>query len=127
MYTIFIDDKPINDLFSSSRTVSNPKLVLEIGKAGSLEFSIPSVNPISSEFVPLKTKVRVEVDGEELFDGRVLTKSKDFWNTRKITCEGNLAYLVDSVQKGEKYEGKTHDLFKQIINQRIYLIFFYPL
>ena len=116
MYTIFIDDKPINDLFSSSRTVSNPKLVLEIGKAGSLEFSIPSVNPISSEFVPLKTKVRVEVDGEELLDGRVLTKSKDFWNTRKITCEGNLAYLVDSVQKGEKFEGKTHDLFKQIIS-----------
>lgn len=122
MYTIFIDDKPINDLFSSSRTVSNPKLVLEIGKAGSLEFSIPSVNPISSEFVPLKTKVRVEVDGEELLDGRVLTKSKDFWNTRKITCEGNLAYLVDSVQKGEKFEGKTHDLFKQIIrnhNKRV--------
>lgn len=116
MYTIFIDDKPINDLFSSSRTVSNPKLVLEIGKAGSLEFSIPSVNPISSEFIPLKTKVRVEIDGEELLDGRVLTKSKDFWNTRKITCEGNLAYLVDSVQKGEKFEGKTHDLFKQIIS-----------
>lgn len=116
MYTIFIDDNPINDLFSSSRTVSNPKLVLEIGKAGSLEFSIPSVNPISSEFIPLKTKVRVEVDGEELLDGRVLTKSKDFWNTRKITCEGNLAYLVDSVQKGEKFEGKTHDLFKQIIS-----------
>ena len=122
MYTIFIDDKPINDLFSSSRTVSNPKLVLEIGKAGSLEFSIPSVNPISSEFIPLKTKVRVEVDGEEQLDGRVLTKSKDFWNTRKITCEGNLAYLVDSVQKGEKFEGKTHDLFKQIIrnhNKRV--------
>lgn len=116
MYTIFIDDKPINDLFSSSKTVSNPKLVLEIGKAGSLEFSIPSVNPISSEFIPLKTKVRVEIDGEELLDGRVLTKSKDFWNTRKITCEGNLAYLVDSVQKGEKFEGKTHDLFKQIIS-----------
>lgn len=116
MYTIFIDDKPINDLYSSSRTVSNPKLVLEIGKAGSLEFSIPSVNPISSEFIPLKTKVRVEIDGEELLDGRVLTKSKDFWNTRKITCEGNLAYLVDSVQKGEKFEGKTHDLFKHIIS-----------
>jgi hypothetical protein len=116
MYTIFIDDTPINDLFSSSKTVSNPKMRLEIGKAGSLEFSIPSVNQISSELVPLKTKVRVEVDGEELFDGRILTKSKDFWNTRKITCEGNLAYLVDSVQKGEKFEGKTHDLFKQIVN-----------
>lgn len=116
MYTIFIDDQPINDLFSSSRTVSNPRLVLEIGKAGSLEFSIPSVNPVSSDLIPLKTKARVEVDGEELFGGRVLTKSKDFWNTRKITCEGNLAYLVDSVQKGEKFEGKTHDLFKQIIH-----------
>lgn len=116
MYTIFIDDKPINDLFSSFKKVSTPKMVLEMGKAGSLEFSIPSVNPISADLVPLKTKVRVEVDGEELFDGRVLTKSKDFWNTRKITCEGNLAYLVDSVQKGEKFEGKTHDLFKQIIN-----------
>lgn len=122
MYTIFIDDKPINNLFSSSHTVTNPRLVLEIGKAGSLEFSIPSVNPVSSDLIPLKTKARVEVDGEELFDGRILTKSKDFWNTRKITCEGNLAYLVDSVQKGEKFEGTTHDLFRQIIenhNRRV--------
>lgn len=122
MYTIYIDGNPINELFDDARIVTEPKLTLEMGKAGSVEFKIPTTNPITSELIPLRTKIRVEVDGEELFDGRVLSKSRNFFNMKKVTCEGKLAYLVDSEQKGEKYVGNTHDFFRRIIenhNRRV--------
>ena len=122
MYTIYVDGTPINELFSDSRLVTEPKLTVEMGKAGAVEFNIPATNPVTSELIPLKTKVRVEVDGEELFDGRVLSKNRNFFNMKKITCEGNLAYLVDSQQKGEKFVGKTHDFFRKVIenhNKRV--------
>lgn len=122
MYTIYVDGTPINELFSDSRIVTEPRLTVEMGKAGAVEFNIPATNPVTSELIPLKTKIRIEVDGEELFDGRVLSKSRNFFNMKKITCEGNLAYLVDSQQKGEKFVGKTHDFFRKVIenhNKRV--------
>ena len=122
MYTIYVDGTPINELFSDSRLVTEPKLTVEMGKAGSVEFNIPATNPVTSDLIPLKTKIRIEVDGEELFDGRVLSKNRNFYNMKKVTCEGNLAYLVDSQQKGEKFVGKTHDFFRKVIenhNKRV--------
>ncbi len=34
---------------------------------------------------------------------------------KKIYCEGDLAYLVDSVQRGERFNGKAHALFRKIV------------
>lgn len=122
MYTIYVDGIPINALFDDSRVVTEPKLTIEMGKAGSVEFKIPATNPVTSELIPLKTRIRIEVDGEELFDGRVLSKSRNFFNMKKVTCEGNLAYLVDSEQKSEKFVGKAHDFFRKVIenhNKRV--------
>lgn len=115
MYKIYLDDNVINFPFDKDMVVAEPKLTLEMGKAGSLEFCVAATNPLLKDISILKTKARVEIDGKELFRGRVLTIEKDFYNTKKIYCEGDLAYLVDSVQKPEKYKGKTHDFFKKMV------------
>jgi len=60
--------------------------------------------------------VSVEFGQKEIYRGRVLSVTKDFDNIKQIYCEGNLAYLVDSVQKGEEFKGKTHGFFKRIID-----------
>ena len=49
------------------------------------------------------------------FAGRILSEGRKFDNTKTIYCEGSLAYLVDSVQKAEAFEGTTHELFRKII------------
>ena len=103
--------KPLDDLL----VLFNPKLTLEIGKAGALEFDIPPNNPFYDRMNQLTTEVTVDMDDEEIFHGRVLSSERVFSNLRHVYCEGDLSYLIDSVQKGVQYNGTTHDLFNRII------------
>lgn len=103
--------KPLDDLL----ILFSPKLTLEIGKAGSLEFDIPPNNPFYDKLNQLTTEVTVDMDSEEIFHGRVLSSERTFNNIKHVYCEGDLSYLIDSVQKGEQYNGTTHDLFRKII------------
>ena len=74
-----------------------PTLKLEVNKAGSLEFTILPSDPHYDMFEKLKTIVMVVEDGDVIFRGRVLTISVDFFKQKKITCEGDTAFLLDSV------------------------------
>ena len=115
MFYIYAGDqqiyKPLDDLL----IIFNPRLTLELGKAGSLEFDIPPDNPYYGRLSQLSTEVSVDMDDEELFHGRVLSNELAFNNVRHIYCEGDLSYLIDSVQKGVQYSGTTHELFRRII------------
>lgn len=115
MFYIYANGKSIYQPMDDTLSLFSPKLTLEMGKAGSLQFSIPPNNKYYNSLQQLTTVVTVEMDDIEIFRGRVLTNTRNFNNIRTIYCEGDLAYLVDSVQKGEKYEGKVHDLFRKII------------
>ena len=115
MFYIYANGKSIYQPMDNSLSLFLPKMTLEMGKAGSLEFKVPPNNKYYDFLPPLTTIVTVELDDVEIFRGRVLTNNRDFNNIRTIYCEGDLAYLVDSVQKAEKYIGKAHDLFRSII------------
>lgn len=115
MFYISVDGKQIYKPLDDLLILFNPRLTLEIGKAGSLEFDIPQRNPFYDKLSQLKTEVTVDMDSEELFHGRVLTIERAFNNVRHVYCEGDLSYLVDSVQKGVQYNGTTHELFNKII------------
>lgn len=115
MLYVYADDKLIYNSLDESLIIAAPHLTLERGKAGSFQFGLPPNNKYYDAFQKLKTKVSVEIDDTEIFRGRILSESKDLYNVRTIYCEGDLAYLVDSVQKGEKYVGTTHALFQKIV------------
>lgn len=115
MFYVYADGKLINNPLDSSLEITSPQLTLEMGKAGSFQFGLPSTNKHYDSLQKLKTKITVEIDDTEIFRGRVLSESVNSYNIRTIYCEGDLAYLVDSVQKSEKYTGTTHDLFRKII------------
>lgn len=115
MFHIYADGKLLYYPSDDMRVAINPKVTVEMGKAGSLTFGLPHTNTLYNELRKLKTLVTVEWDEEEIFRGRVLSEEKVFNNVKTAYCEGDLAYLVDSVQKGEAYTGTTHDLFRRII------------
>lgn len=115
MFYIYADNQLIYKPLDEYLTLFSPRLTLEIGKAGSLEFSIPPTNTFYNRLSQLTTEITLELDNEELFHGRVLSNTRGFSNIRQIYCEGDLSYLVDSVQKGVKYNGTTHALFRKII------------
>lgn len=115
MFYIYANGKSIYQPMDNTLSLFAPKLTLEIGKAGSLQFQIPPSNKYYNALPQLTTTITVEMDDTEIFRGRVLTNNRNFNNVRTIYCEGDLAYLVDSVQKAEKYDGKAHALFRKII------------
>lgn len=115
MFYIYADSKSIFQPMDNSLSLFAPKLTLEMGKAGSLTFQIPPSNRYYNALPQLTTTITVEMDDVEIFRGRVLTNNRNFNNVRTIYCEGDLAFLVDSVQKAEKFDGKAHTLFRKII------------
>lgn len=115
MFYIYAGNELVYQTGNENYKAISPKLTLEFGKAGSLEFSMPSVNPAFNLLNQLKTIVAVQQDNQEIFRGRVLSNKLNFYNTRDVYIEGDLAYLVDSVQKAEKYSGKAKALFSSII------------
>lgn len=115
MFYIYADGQQIYKPLDEELVILNPKLTIELGKAGCLEFDISPANPYYNRLEQLSTEVNVDMDDDEIFHGRVLSNERMFNNVRHVYCEGDLSYLVDSVQKGIKYSGTTHALFRQII------------
>lgn len=111
MYEIWADDLLIHSDVTPLETakVINPHLVLEDSAAGSLEFTLPPINVGYSQDIlkRMVTNIVVRENGEFLWGGRILQDSFDFWNNRKMICEGELAFLNDSIQPPKKYDVTT--------------------
>lgn len=116
MFYIYANGKSIYQPSDQKLLLFAPKLTLEMGKAGSLSFQMAPTHRYYNSLNPLSTTITVEIDDVEIFRGRVLNNSRNFNRMRTVYCEGMLAYLVDSVQKAEKYDGTAYDLFRRIID-----------
>ena len=111
MYEIWAGDLLIHSDITPLETVKaiTPVLTLEDSAAGSLSMSLPPINVGYSQDVikRMVTDIVVKCDGEFLWGGRVLQDSFDFWNNRKLVCEGELAFLNDSIQPPKRYDTST--------------------
>lgn len=92
------------DITGTKKLIS-PTLTREVGKAGSLEFTLPLGNIAHSALQKLMTVVEVQQgdkqkDGKEIWrqiwQGRVMSHEQDFRVRQKVYCEGEMAYLNDS-------------------------------
>lgn len=109
MYCIYADGVCFyNDNFAlDNMKVINPKLTLEDSAAGSLSMTIPPTNLAYETIVRMVTDISVTKDGNEIWAGRVLSESKDFWNNRVLLCEGELAFFNDTTQPPKEYHDQT--------------------
>lgn len=65
----------------------------------------------------MKSEIEVYQDGEFLGAYRVLNTDLDFNNIKAVTCEGELAYLLDSVQRPSEYHDiSVEDYFETLIS-----------
>lgn len=97
MYAIYADDELLYapDMANLGYIVTDAQLTTEINKAGSLEFTIPVTNPNYNAYSKLKSIIRLEQDGAEIWRGRVLDDTKDTDLNKDVMCEGELAFLND--------------------------------
>ena len=83
------------DITDTKKLIS-PTLTREVGKAGSLEFTLPLGNVAHSALQKLMTVVEVQQDDKQIWQGRVMNHEQDFRVRQKVYCEGEMAYLNDS-------------------------------
>ena len=89
-------------IFEPERALTDPSGSTEMGKAGSFEASIKPGQIWYDCWLQMKTLVRVEYEDETIFRGRVLTIDNTLTGEKKLHFEGDLAFLLDSLQHGEK-------------------------
>ena len=102
MYKIFCDNNLIFDL-SNDMSLTSPILKLQDNNAGTLEFGILPGDDIYDKIKKMKSEILVYSEGRPIFSCRPIDENIDFKNIKKITCEGALAYLNDSVQRPHEY------------------------
>lgn len=107
MYRVLCDGLPIYDLRDEDLVLIEPKLDLEINKAGSFSFKMPPQHPRYYLPQQMLSCIQVFQDSEEVFSGRITACKIDFYNRKQITCEGQLAYLNDSIQRPAEYHDMT--------------------
>ena len=81
---------------TDTKKLIGPTLTREVGKAGSLEFTLPLGNVAHSALQKIMTVVEVQQDGKQIWQGRVMNHEQDFLVRQKVYCEGEMAYLNDS-------------------------------
>lgn len=126
MYKILCDGKTLHDVRDPDYQVITPKISLELNKTGNLDFGMLQTHPHANDINKLKSRINVYEDDDLLFSGRSLTDEKDFQNTGQISCEGELSFLLDSIQRPHNYGTETTEvgtadtnieIFKRLIQE----------
>lgn len=113
-YSIYADDELVYAAGIDGYDVINPRLSLEISKAGSLKFDIPVGSEMYGKLNKLSTTIEVRQGNEPIFRGRLLNTRRSFNNTLSCYCEGFLSWLNDIVflPMSEPFSGQARDLLK---------------
>lgn len=107
MYRVICDGTPIYDLRDESLVLIDPIVTLEVNTPGTFEFKIPPGHPHYDLLQKMRSCIEVWHDDEQIFAGRPTHESLDFYNRKSIQCEGQLAYLNDSIQRPAEYHNMT--------------------
>jgi len=119
MFTIYVDGSLLYapNLAEDGYAVTTPKVKLSLNSADSLECTIPTQNPLYGQISKLKSVVKVYDGGRRIFKGRVIDDETDFYNRKKITAQGELAFLNDSLLRPYEYTGTVSGYFSMLVNQ----------
>lgn len=114
MYKVLLDGITIYDPMIGI-ALTDPTLELADGKSGSFSCDVPPGNPGYDKIKKLVSVIEVLQDGESLFCGRVVSAEKDFYGVETVTCEGELALLLDSIQRPHEFHDITVRGFLQYL------------
>lgn len=105
MYRVTCDGLTLYNDRLENLQILNPSLELEENKTGSFVFTVPAAHPYYQKISKMKSIITVYQDDYLLFRGRVLDEETGWHNEKHVTCEGELAFLLDSIQRPYDYSG----------------------
>ena len=88
---------------------------LELNKSGSFDFVLPSHHPYYSQVKKMKSIIRLYQDDYLMFRGRVLDEEIRWHNEKAVFCEGDMAFLLDSVLRPFAYSGTPAEFLAYVL------------
>lgn len=121
MYQVYCGNRVLYDGSTEELMLKSADLDLELGKTGSFEFVIYPTHPNYDAVVPMAA-VTVRRDYETIYGGRVLKIKYGFYNEKQVSCEGELAFLLDSMIAPHYYSDGFADYFRHTLEKHNALV-----
>ena len=115
MYRVYCDGLLLYHTKLENLKIFNASVDLEINKTGSFIFGIYPDHPYYGLIKKLKSVITVFQDDFLLFRGRVLDEETGWYNEKVITCEGDMAFLLDSVLRPFSYSGTVAEFLSYVL------------
>lgn len=103
------------EMYSDKYVIGSPILTEKVGKAGSFKFDIAITHPEHGTVIPYRTYITIFKDDVEYWHGRVIDAEEDFYRTKSVVCEGDLAFLNDSIIPVYQYSGDIPEYIDNIL------------
>lgn len=116
MYRLYCDGLTLYNDRLENLKILDPSVELEENKTGSLTFGLPVDHPYYGMVRRMKSIITLYQDDYLLFRGRVLNDETGWHNEKKIECEGELAFLIDSIQRPYEYSGTVSGYLNLLID-----------
>lgn len=117
MIQVYVDGVLFFDPRLPEYQLENPAISLELNKTGQFTFTLYPDHPGYGAVQKLKSIVEVQKDGAVLFRGRPLSSQEGFYRQQTYTCEGELAFLLDSRVRPFEMAGGVAEIFAYLIHQ----------
>ena len=115
IYRVVVDNQNIYDETPTMALIS-PSVSTELNASGSFDFTMPSGHDYYSKPKLLTSDVEVYEGNELIFYGRPIEINTDFFNQKKIHCEGALAFFNDSILRPQVWENTSiRSIFSALI------------
>lgn len=106
---------PLHEPYSDDVRAISPVLTMSVDTVGSLSFQLAAVHPYVGKLKPLESEFYVYDDDDMIFCGRMVSPVKDYYNSVSVSCEGELAYLLDSIQSPYEYTGTAQGFLEELL------------
>lgn len=116
VYRVYCDGQLLYHSRVENLRIFNPSLELEVSKTGSFQFTVYPDHPRYAMIRKLKSIITVYQDDYLLFRGRVLDDEVGWHNEKAVTCEGEMAFLLDSIQRPYEYSGSITDYLSMLLD-----------
>ena len=115
---LYYNGTPLFDSTTDQYKATEITLTEQVNTTNTLKFTLPTLNPNIDAPAKLIPGIELYEDNVLVFEGRVLYTDDDIVGNRTFTCEGSLAYLLDSIVRPTTTQDTTiQEYLQYLINQ----------
>lgn len=117
MYRIFLDGKLIHDINIKNLQIYEPVATLEQNGIDAFTFTIYPTNQYYNQLYNMKSIITVYQRDFLIFRGRVLEMEANIKQAKTVYCEGEIAFMCDTIQMPYEWHGDVIGLFRKVIEE----------